>query len=158
MRHAKSSWEDENLPDHSRPLNKRGRDSADIIAKALILRRYSPDTIWSSDAERTKETALRIIRIIPGTQNIFYQPGFYMAGALQALDLLETSNEPDGKLMLLGHNPGWEGLFEHFSRHYERFPTGTCAVFLRKDTSADWLSPQAWQFKELLRPRELMAE
>jgi len=158
MRHAKSSWKDESLDDHSRVLSKRGRLAADTIAKVLISKNYSPDIIWSSDAQRTKETALRMIRIIPGAQEVFYESGFYMAGALHALDLLSEAQEPDGKLMLLGHNPGWEGLFEYFSGQYERFPTGACGVFLRKDRSANWLTPEAWQFKELLLPRNLIAE
>jgi phosphohistidine phosphatase SixA len=59
--------------------------------------------------------------------------------------------------MLLGHNPGWEGLFEYFSGHYERFPTGACAVFSRKDKLANWLTPKAWAFETLLRPRDLSA-
>jgi len=156
MRHAKSSWKDEGLSDHDRPLNKRGRAAADMMGTVLTAKNYAPDIIWASDAQRTKETAQRLIRIIPGAQTISYQPDFYMAGALQALDLLSAVAEPDGKLMLLGHNPGWEGLFEHFSGHYERFPTGACGVFARKDPAADWRSPAAWQFKELLRPRDLM--
>lgn len=155
MRHAKSSWGDENLSDHDRPLNKRGQKGADLIAKTLTAKDYQPDMIWSSDAERTKETARRMIQIIPGAQKILYQPEFYMAGALHVLDLLRTSDEPSGRLMLLGHNPGWEGLFEYFTGQYQRFPTGACAVLLRKDVSADWLTPEAWQFKELLRPRDL---
>lgn len=156
MRHAKSSWKDEGLADHDRPLNKRGRESADRIAQILTAKHCAPDIIWSSDAQRTKETALRMIRVIPGAQQISYEPGFYMAGALHVLDLLSAAKEPDGALMLLGHNPGWEGLFAHFSGHHERFPTGACAVFARKDPAADWRTSEAWQFKELLRPRDLM--
>lgn len=158
MRHAKSSWDDEALKDHDRPLNKRGRKAADKVAQVLNAKGYAPDTIWCSDAVRTKETATRLIRIIPGPQVIYHQPGFYMATSDAVLQLCASAEEPDGNLMLLGHNPGWEDLFEHFSGQYQRYPTGACGVFARKDEAASWLSPTAWQFKELLLPRELMAE
>ena len=158
MRHAKSSWDDVDLSDHDRPLDERGRQSADKVAQVLNAKGYAPDIIWCSDAERTKETAVRIIRIIPGPQKIFHQPGFYMASAESVLQLCASAEEPDGNLMLLGHNPGWADLFELFSGTYHRYPTGACGVFARKDTEAPWLSPDAWQFEALLLPRELMAE
>jgi phosphohistidine phosphatase SixA len=28
LRHAKSSWKEQDLPDHDRPLNKRGKNDA----------------------------------------------------------------------------------------------------------------------------------
>ena len=36
MRHAKSSWEDPNLSDFERPLNKRGIKSAKIISEFFV--------------------------------------------------------------------------------------------------------------------------
>ena len=156
MRHAKSSWTDASLPDHARPLNGRGRESADVIAATLTAKGFAPDVIWSSDAQRTRETATRMIRVIPGAQQVFYQPEFYMASANQALQICTAADEPDGKLMLLGHNPGWEDLFDHFSGHHQQYATGCCGVFVRKDKSAHWLSPEAWHFKIFLQPRDLM--
>ena len=35
LRHAKSSWKDPGLDDHDRPLSKRGRQAAKIMAKYL---------------------------------------------------------------------------------------------------------------------------
>ena len=157
MRHAKSSWADENLTDHARPLNARGRESADVMASTLTAKGFAPDVIWSSDAQRTRETATRMIRVIPGPQQVFYQPEFYMASAHQALQICAAADEPDGKLMLLGHNPGWEDLFDHFSGHHQLYPTAGCGIFARKDESAHWLTPEAWQLKEFLKPRDLMA-
>ncbi len=158
MRHAKSSWGDEDLSDHDRPLNKRGQAAADMIGQVLTAKNYPPDIIWASDAQRTKETAQRIIRVTPGAQDLRYQPEFYLAGAIHVLNLLRSVDEPSGRLMLLGHNPGWEGLFEHFSGHPENFPTAACAIFTRKDPSAHWLTAQAWQFRDFLRPRDLTPE
>ena len=35
LRHAKSSWKDPDLPDHDRPLNKRGKQDAPLMGKVL---------------------------------------------------------------------------------------------------------------------------
>lgn len=158
MRHAKSSWDNEELSDHERGLNARGRKSADAIARVLSAKNIAPDVIWSSDAQRTRETAERMIRIIPGAQNIFFNSEFYMASAEHVLELCQSAEEPNGRLLLLGHNPGWSILFEYFSGHAHRYPTGACGIFVRKNNKSDWLSPDAWQFKELLLPRDILGE
>ena len=35
MRHAKSSWENPDLSDYQRPLNKRGRHNAKLMKKIM---------------------------------------------------------------------------------------------------------------------------
>lgn len=156
MRHAKSSWADPELSDHARPLNKRGRKAADAVAAALVERGAAPDIIWASDARRTQETAERLIHIIPGAQTIIKVPEFYHASPQTVLDICATTSEPDGKLMWLGHNPGWAELYELLSGQAANFPTGACAIFTRVP-SGSWLSPAGWTFEALLLPRELMA-
>jgi phosphohistidine phosphatase len=37
-RHAKSSWKDPNLPDHDRPLNKRGQNDAPRMGRYLKMK------------------------------------------------------------------------------------------------------------------------
>lgn len=164
MRHAKSSWTDASLSDHERPLNKRGRRSADLTARVLTARGYAPDMIWSSDSARTKETATRMIREIPGAQVIHYFPEFYHASVEAVLDVCrkETAIEetPFERLMLLGHNPGWSSLYEYFCAGQPsprtHFPTAACAVFVRKEgIEATWYTPEAWRLIDLLLPREL---
>lgn len=163
MRHAKSSWADVSLSDHERPLNKRGRKSADVIAQVLTARGYAPDIIWSSDSTRTKETASRMIRVIPGAQMIHYFPDFYHASLEDVLEVCqrETMIETTSfkRLMLLGHNPGWSSLYEYFCAGRPRlasaFPTAACAVFARKtELESSWVMPEAWRLIDLLQPRD----
>ena len=40
-RHAKSSWDNLNLTDHDRPLNRRGREDAELVAKYLATYEYT---------------------------------------------------------------------------------------------------------------------
>lgn len=159
MRHAKSSWSDSSLTDHERPLNERGRRSATNIGAALYARGYAPDIIWSSDAKRTRETAMLLIRAIPGPQLVQYSSEFYHASASEALRVCGNTPEPDGALMLLGHNPGWAELHEYFTGQSHDYPTGACTVLSRKEKSEpDWLNPKNWHLKDLLLPRDLDAK
>src|SRR2546421_80442 len=59
-RHAKSSWDDLELSDFERPLNKRGRKDAPFMGELLHSRGFRPDLIVSSPANRALTTA-RII-------------------------------------------------------------------------------------------------
>lgn len=160
MRHAKSSWKDGSLSDHQRPLNTRGREAAHLIGATLSAKGFAPDIIWSSDAKRTRETAMRLIRAIPGAQEVNYNPDFYHASPDQVINICDQNPFPDKNLMLLGHNPGWAGLFHYLSNIEHNFPTAACAVFKVKTgvdiaSQAHWLAPENWTFVELLLPREL---
>lgn len=155
MRHAKSSWKDATQSDHERPLNGRGKRACADVADVLVARGYAPDIIWASDAERTVETAKRLIRIIPGAQTIIQTPQFYHASARTVIETCAAETEPEGKLMLLGHNPGWSELYEYFSGASHAFPTGCCAVFERANTYNSWIEPQSWRLIDLVLPREL---
>ena len=43
LRHAKSSWDDESLPDHDRPLNRRGERDAPRMGRLLREERLLPE-------------------------------------------------------------------------------------------------------------------
>ena len=43
LRHAKSSWKDPGLNDHDRPLNRRGRQMAKMMAAYLRRVKIAPD-------------------------------------------------------------------------------------------------------------------
>ena len=57
LRHAKSSWNEQDLPDHDRPLNKRSQKDAPRMGKLLKDEDLIPDLIISSTAVRAKKTA-----------------------------------------------------------------------------------------------------
>jgi len=158
MRHAKSSWAEENMSDHERPLNKRGDKAAVAVGHALIARGYAPDTIWSSDATRTRQTAIHLIRTIPGSQVVNYNSDFYHTSAEQVLMVCGKQVEPKGKLMLLGHNPGWAALHAYFTGQPVDYPTGACTILMRtNDDNGDWLDPASWRLVDFIKPRDLTA-
>jgi phosphohistidine phosphatase len=57
MRHAKSSWKDADIPDHERPLSKRGKKDAPLIGKLIKEKELVPQKILISSAVRATETA-----------------------------------------------------------------------------------------------------
>lgn len=159
MRHAKSSWKDSTLSDHARPLNKRGHQEADIIARTLSAKGLAPDIIWSSDAARTQETAQRLISLIPGAQTIIKVPEFYHASPASVLEQCTRIEEPAGKLMLLGHNPGWSELAQIFTKLPYDMPTAGCVVFKRISHShSPWIAQENWRVIDQLNTKDLLAD
>ena len=155
MRHAKSSWAGAGLSDHARPLNDRGRRASAAVGGVLRAKKLFPHIIWSSDSVRTRET---VEKMMGGGENtaIEFTPSLYHASANKVLYVCTQKGEPSvGPLLLMGHNPGWEDLFYHFTGMARRIPTGACTIYARKDTQKDWLEPDAWRLMELILPREL---
>lgn len=155
MRHAKSSWNSDVPTDHERPLNARGREAATAVGQALTARGYAPQTIWSSDSKRTRETAMRLIRAIPGAQRVEYFSEFYHAAPSDVFNVAKSQGEPTvERLMWLGHNPGWTELHALMSGRHDDLPTGACSVLQRVD-DGDWLSPHSWRLLDFIVPRAL---
>jgi phosphohistidine phosphatase len=122
LRHAKSSWKDPTLSDFDRPLNKRGRHDAPLIASRLLEQSICPDRILSSPAERAKCTA-QIVGPKLG-QTILYHPEIYEASATTLQHLVESELKTVDSLMLIGHNPGLTELHNRLcSEAIENIPT-----------------------------------
>ncbi|NNC36306.1 MAG: hypothetical protein HKO02_02530 [Hyphomonadaceae bacterium] len=154
MRHAKSSWKFDDLSDHQRPLNGRGRRAAKTMGQVLRAKKLFPREIWSSDSARTRETVARLTGKSDDA-NVHYLNEFYHAGGNNILYLCQGRGEPQrGPLMLVGHNPGWEELVYYFSGSAHRMPTGACAVFNRVNDDGDWLGSESWSLRDLLLPRD----
>ncbi len=54
LRHAKSAWPD--MPDHERPLARRGQRDAPVMGRWLRAVGLVPDLALCSSARRTRET------------------------------------------------------------------------------------------------------
>ena len=61
MRHAKSSWGNQSLNDHDRPLNKRGESACRLMGSFISQQGLIPDQIISSTAVRAKDTVLGLL-------------------------------------------------------------------------------------------------
>ena len=57
IRHAKSSWIDDALPDLERPLNSRGRENAPLMAQIASKKWNRPELVLCSPAKRAIQTS-----------------------------------------------------------------------------------------------------
>jgi phosphohistidine phosphatase len=55
-------WKNPDLPDHDRPLNKRGKNDAPQMGKLLRKENLIPDVIISSTAIRAHDTAKAVAK------------------------------------------------------------------------------------------------
>lgn len=109
LRHAKSSWDDSSLPDHERPLARRGRLAAARMRRVMQGYGLLPDLVLVSSARRTMQT-LQALEPWEETPNIEPMDGLYLAGPEQLLRILRATPELVRSLLLVGHNPGLHDL------------------------------------------------
>jgi phosphohistidine phosphatase len=156
MRHAKSSWKDQGLRDEERPLNKRGLKDAPLMGSLLYEKELTPQRILSSTAERSRQTAEIVAESSRYIGEIDFLDGFYLAEPGAYLEAVMRLPESLERVMLIGHNPGLEGLLQMFSRQVESLPTAAVAhlvlpvhkwIEVNEDTAASLV--------DIFRPREL---
>src|SRR5260370_13892375 len=88
LRHAKSSWKDENIKDFDRRLNQRGLKAATQIGKLVRKRKLKPDLVLSSPAERARQTAHLMLESARLNTELRYDQRIYEAGATQLLEII----------------------------------------------------------------------
>ncbi len=123
MRHAKSSWEDSNLSDFERPLNERGMKTAPFIGNVLRENELQPDAILSSPAKRAQQTALMVKEGGGLGAEIQFDDKIYEASPFHLLEIVTNTPSGVGTLMLIGHNPGMEGLLKLLTGETHSIPT-----------------------------------
>ena len=106
LRHAKSSWNFDELSDQERPLNDRGRDDAPTMGQALAKRRICPDLVVSSPAVRAMSTAVLVAREMKYAHDkIVVDPGIYGTDVAGLLGIIRALPDAAGAVLLVGHNP-----------------------------------------------------
>lgn len=156
MRHAKSSWKEPELTDHERPLNKRGEKDAPRMGRLLKDKKMVPDHIYSSTAVRAKQTVEGLVEKSGYKHKVDYVDSLYMAEPSAIIEVLK--NAPDGKktILVVGHNPGMEGLVQILTRKVESLPTGAIArISLPVDHWKDLTLATEGKLKANFRPREI---
>lgn len=147
LRHAKSSWDAMDLPDHDRPLAPRGERAALVMGRYMAQRDLIPDMVICSTATRSVET-LRLVASqwecdVPAVRD----RSLYLTGARTIRQRVAQTEEPVKVILVIGHNPDLHDLTvelaEPGSQAHRRlaetkFPTSALAVF--HFTISDWPS------------------
>ncbi|NLA55892.1 MAG: histidine phosphatase family protein [Corynebacterium humireducens] len=160
MRHAKSSWK-EPLPDHQRPLNKRGRRDGRAAGEWLAAHVGTVDRVLSSTSTRTRLTWERVEAGGGSAGQVTFHDALYGGSTEDFLRLLHTLPESVGTALVLAHwpgveeavrelaprddNPGWTGIDT-------KFPTSAIALLDVPGTWAD-LTPGGARLLDYVVPR-----
>ena len=132
MRHAKSSWSDEKLRDFDRPLNSRGKKDAPAMGRYLKELDIIPDQIFSSPAERAKQTVLAVSKEIGlSSDSIHWDEELYFGDPMAYLTAIRSADQDSSVIMTVGHNPMSAELMsalsmQSFTHHV---PTAALACF-----------------------------
>jgi phosphohistidine phosphatase len=109
LRHAKSAWPD--LPDHERPLAKRGQRDAPAAGRWLREGGMVPDRVLCSTARRTRETwQLMMPELGTDPPPVNYEDEVYEARRETLLDLARQTEPEASSMLIIGHNPGIQDL------------------------------------------------
>jgi phosphohistidine phosphatase len=157
LRHAKSSWKDAELPDHDRPLARRGRRASKLMSKHLRRHELQPKLVLCSSATRARET---LERVRP-SGDVWVEEQLYLASAAELLTRLRRVPETFDSVMLIGHSPAIETLALALADHGEppaalvqKFPTGALATLA---FDGDWaeLRPGCAELISFVKPTDL---
>jgi phosphohistidine phosphatase len=165
LRHAKSSWDDLALPDHDRPLSKRGRKAAAAMRRLAQSDGLSPDRVYVSSALRTMKT-LEAIEPWDDPPIVEVREDLYLAPASKILELLRGVPEAARAVLLIGHNPGLQdlavllmggdgqGAKDAARRLADSYPTGALTEF---ELDCSWLQigRGSGRLRRFVTPREL---
>ena len=155
MRHAKSSWASAGLTDHERPLNDRGRRDAPKVARQLTELGWQPQQILSSDARRTRQTAILLLAEWEDGIEATYSEMLYLAGPNALKEAMNGISDEVESLVVLGHNPGWEGVVHRLSGVEVTMKTATAALLTAECESWENAFDVEWALEEVVYPREL---
>jgi phosphohistidine phosphatase len=154
LRHAKSDWDDPDLPDRERPLNGRGRRDSKSLRKHLEKHPLRLDAVFFSTALRARRTLEAIAPALGGAK-LVEEPALYGAGADELLDFVRGIGTGLETVMLVGHNPGFEELTRALlpaGKAPAAFPTCTLATLGFEAARWSAVGPGAGRLAAFLTP------
>lgn len=164
LRHAKSNWDDPSLKDFDRPLAKRGENAAPRMGAYMAAEGLAPELILCSPAVRARQTLDLVLPRIAGGPTVVYEDGFYLAAPSVMLARVRRIEAKVRHAMIVGHDPGMQGLALELAGTGEaellqalavKFPTGGLAVIRFK--ARDWskVGPAKGRLERFVTPKML---
>ena len=108
FRHAKADWPQ--VSDHERPLADRGRKEAAEAGRRLADTGIPVDQALCSTSVRTRETWKLAVAEFPHRPKTVYEERIYEASPGELIALLNETPDDAQNAVLIGHNPGVQGL------------------------------------------------
>jgi phosphohistidine phosphatase len=144
VRHAKSSWDNVDLPDIDRPLNKRGNKDAPNMAKRLAEKKIEIDAFISSPAKRAKRTAELFAKEFDKNEDkIILASALYHASSDDFYQTIHDVENKYNSVAIFSHNPGITYFANEIVKKVNLDNMPTCSVFAVKCDIKTWA-----EFKE----------
>ena len=134
LRHSKSDWSGDEA-DIDRPLAKRGRRQAREAGHWLDVHVDRIDVAVVSTATRARATWDLVSAELGERPRTRHDEGAYAATSRELLDIVRRLGEESGTVVLVGHNPGLEGLAETLIGEWIPLKTSALAVI---DLDGPW--------------------
>lgn len=153
LRHAKSSWDNPILADFDRPLNERGIKTADFMGNFLLKQDFQPELILTSPATRAQETANIVKKSAKFRAEIKLEENIYEASPQTLVKVVSELNENVQTVLLVGHNPGLEGLIKFLTNEIQSMPTAGLAIVELNIDKWKEIDSNCGTLQDLTRPK-----
>lgn len=127
LRHAKSSWPEDNTPDEMRPLARRGKKDAARVGDEMPRLGLLPDLVLCSPALRARDTLKRLQRHWPAVP-VQIERSLYDGGPNEYIEAMARLPASAQRVLLVAHNPTLEEVLLLFTGHAEHLKTASFAV------------------------------
>jgi len=155
LRHAKSSKDDPSLPDFERPLNKRGKEDSKLIGNFIGKKRLTPDVVLSSPAKRARQTTELVLKAAGLKLDPIFDERIYEASPRRLLQVVGEIDDTARFAILVGHNPGFEDLFQLLVGKALDLPTASLASIALRVEKWSNTEPGVGILDYLVTPKEL---
>jgi len=125
------------------------------MGEIIFKNQFQIDLIVSSPARRARQTAILVKEAAKINGEIEYDDGIYEASPPRLLKIISEIDEKHQSAMLVGHNPGLEGLVKSLAGEIQPMPTAALAVIDLKIEKWNEITADCGTLRTLLRPKTL---
>ncbi len=164
LRHAKSGWDDAATSDFDRPLNRRGQAAARAMGREMRALGLAFDAAYASPARRVVETLAGATESYGRALDPAFDRNLYLAPTDTLLEIVRGADDAGDRLLLVGHNPGFERLALLLTREEgdaaraeiaTKYPTGALAEIALPIGHWRDAAPGIGRLVRFIRPRDL---
>ncbi len=153
LRHAKSDWDNFDLPDFDRPLNERGSQAAPLIGQIMAENQLIPDVVVSSPAKRAAQTAHLVCISAQSKARTIFDARIYEADLQSLLQVVSGQRDENKVIMIVGHNPGFEALVRNLTGKFQTMKTANLAVIDLNIEKWDEICANCGTLRVLIKPK-----
>lgn len=128
IRHAKSSW-DYNCSDLKRPLSNRGYNDADIMSIIFKNFKLNIDSIYSSPARRTLDTAYKFLNNLNYNVKLIIEQSLYDFDGEATEKFIKCLDNSYNTVMIFSHNNTCSNLYKKYT-HHKNLHVPTCGILI----------------------------